>query len=133
MTLFVNRKILFSVDELAGERGRIFQRGDSGEKKFKGLSDLAEVEIVKSQVSIPVTDQDLLAGTAITTAKILYVETDTELTLKLNSAGDTGVLLKPIDENSKAVFYLEGEFSRVLISVAGTTGNANVLACMVGA
>ena len=134
MTTYVKRQVQIQVSESQNGANLIFKRGDSP-IKFDADDNLAEAEYKKYVLTLPVTDKDLLDGTTITAGRILQIETDTELTVKLDDTGDTGIVVKPVSsddsETKRGVLYLEGNFTHVYITIAGT-GEANVLMGAVG-
>ena len=136
MSTYVTRQIQLTVAENQNGSNQIIKRGDTP-TKFDAVAALEEVEFKKYVIALPETDKDLLAETTIGTAKILYIETDTELTVKLVTTGDTGFKVKPLvsddAETKKGTLYLEGEFSHVYVTPTGSSGNANVTMGVVGA
>jgi hypothetical protein len=133
---YVKRQIIVQVSENQNGENAVIKRGDR-ETKFDEVAALNEASFSKLVIPIPTVDKDLLQGEEITTGKILYLETDTELTVKLALTSDTGFTVKPVvtadAATKRGVLYLEGTFTHVYVSVAGTTGNANVLFGVVGA
>jgi len=136
MTTYVTRQIQLLVTENQNGTNQVINRGETP-TKFEEVDELAEAEFKKYVIALPETDKDLLEGTTISLAKILYLETDTELTVKLETVGDTGFKVKPIvteDASEKrGTLYLEGEFTKVYVTPTGTSGNANVIMGVVGA
>lgn len=136
MTTYVTRQIQLSVAENQNGTGQVINRGERP-TKFDEEDSLAEAEFKKYVIALPETDKDLLEGTTITLAKILYLETDTEMTVKLGTTGDTGFKVKPLVSDDAAekrgTLYLEGEFTHVYVTPTGITGNANVIMGVIGA
>jgi len=132
MTTYVRRQINVSVAENQNQSDLIFSRGGS-EVKYNADDALAEAEMLKYDIPIPATDKDLMEGSTISVGRILFIETDTEIVVKLDNTGDTGFTVKPVNSSTRGVLYLEGNFTHVYVSVAGTSGNANVVAGIVGA
>ncbi|TRO54902.1 hypothetical protein E2P64_08150 [Candidatus Bathyarchaeota archaeon] len=136
MTTYITRQMQLLVTENQNGTGQVINRGER-QTKFEEIDELAEAEFKKYVLALPVTDKDLLEGTTISLAKILYLETDTELTVKLETTGDTGFKVKPLvsDEASekRGVLYLEGEFTKVYVTPVGTEGEANIILGVVGA
>ena len=128
--------MIIQVAETMTGENELFRRGDRV-TKFNALAALAEGEAKKYSIPIPTTDKDLIEGTTIAAGKILYIETDTEITVKLNDTADTGFKVKPLDDdeasNKPGVLYMETEFTHVYVTVAGTSGNANIFMGVVGA
>jgi len=121
-------------EESSGKKVLI-NRGDS-ETKFDALDELAEVEFSKQAIALPASNVDLMQGSSMSLARILYIETDTELLVKLALTSDTGFKVKPVDSNDltkRGTLYLEGSFTHVYVTPTGTTGEANVLVGIVGA
>lgn len=131
MTTYVKRQIDISVAEKQNMSDLIFSRGGT-QVKFDADATLDEAEMLKYALSIPTTDRDLMDGSSISAARILILETDTELTVKLNAIGDTGITVKPINSSTRAILYLEGDFSHVYVTIAGASGTSNVVMGVVG-
>lgn len=132
---YVRRQIKLVVSEDANSRKILINRGDS-ETRFDSLDVLAEVELAKKTISLPASNVDLMQGTTIQLARILYIETDTELLIKLDSLSDTGFKVKPIDtgdSDGRGILYLEGSFTHAYVTPVGSTGEATVLVGVVGA
>jgi len=136
MTTYVQRQAIIQVAEMRTGEKEIFRRGDRV-TKFEELEALNECETKKYSVAIPETDKDLIEGTTITTGRILYIETDTEITVKLNNTTDTGFKVKPLVDsegsNKPGTLYMESEFTHVYVTIAGASGNANIFMGVVGA
>jgi hypothetical protein len=132
----VTRQVRIQVAERQQGENLIFRRGDR-ETKFSDVEGLNEASLSKIVVPIPTTDKDLMEGQEITTGRLMYLETDTEMVVKLATVGDTGFTVKPVVDASSAtmpgIFYLEGEFTHVYITLAGASGNANIVFGVVGA
>lgn len=137
MTVYLKRQLHVEASQNANGRNSIFLRGDLP-TRFSGVASLEEGGIQKVALSIPTTDQDLLID-GIAAGKVLYVETDTEITVKLDDTSDTGFLVSPVDssssglDDSPGILYLETTFTHVYVSVAGSSGTANVIVAMLGA
>lgn len=136
MTTYVTRQVQVQVAERSSGEGLIFKRGDRS-AKFDALDTLNEARFEKYVLAIPTTDQDLMIGASITAGRILYIETDTEITVKLDDTTDTGFVVKPVPttvtDDKRGVLYLEGNFTHVYATVAGASGSANILIGIVGA
>jgi len=136
MTTYVKRKISFQVTEDQGGQRIVLKRGDT-DILFESEAALEEGGLHKFVIPIPATNQDLMAGLIITTGRILYIETDTEITVKLAATSDTGFKVKPVvtadAADKRGTLYLEGEFTHVYVTIAGTSGTANVIMGLVGA
>lgn len=134
MTTYVNRQVSVQVSENSNGENLIFRRGDRV-TKFEEIAALNEACFSKFSLTLPVTNLDLLDGESIVAGKILYLETDKEMTVKLVDTSDTGFKVKPVvttDATRRGTLYVEGEFSHVYVSISGT-GTANVLMGAVGA
>lgn len=135
MTTYIERQVIFRVSENQNGEGKIISRGDRS-TRFDALDDLIEGELLKYVISAPTTDKDLLSGSTIAAARILYIETDVEIRVKLDDTADTGFLVTPVDSDNadtkRGTLYLEGNFTHVYVSVGGTT-DANVIMGVVGA
>jgi len=136
MTTYVTRQVQVQVSERTSGENLIFKRGDRA-AKFEALDTLNEARFEKYVLAIPTTDQDLMVGASISAGRILYIETDTEITIKLDDTTDTGFVVKPVPttvtDDKRGVLYLEGNFTHVYATVAGASGSANVLIGIVGA
>jgi len=136
MTTYYTRQIRAQLSEDRSGQHVLLRRGQD-ETKFNEVTDLNESGLSKVVIPIPTTDKDLLDGHEITNGKVLYLETDTEILVKLDDTADTGVSVKPLvsdDASEKpGIMYLEGEFTHVYVSVAGTSGNATVIFGVIGA
>lgn len=122
MTTYIQRQVQLQVSEEQGGRGQLIKRGD-GMVRFDALAALKEAEFKRYDLTAPITNKDLLEGTAITAGKILYLETNGAITVRLGTTGDTAIPIAPLDSaisSKKAVFYYEGSFTHVYVSVAGT-------------
>lgn len=136
MTTYLTRQLRIAVAQDRSYQNLVFRRGDK-EIKFNAVTVLEEAGLAKLVIPIPTVDKDLMEGQEITAGRLLYLETDTELTVKLGTVGDTGIVVKPLvtaDADEKpGVLYLEGNFTHVYVSIAGASGNANVIFGVVGA
>jgi hypothetical protein len=136
MTTYVSRQIQIQVAEKSNGEDLVFRRGDRP-TKFDAVVALNEAKFSKFSIPIPQTDYDLIADENISAARILYLETNTEMTVKLGSVGDTGIVVKPIvvadADTKKGVLYLEGDFTHVYVTFVGSSGSADVLMGVVGA
>ena len=132
---YVKRQIQLHVSESQNGENAIIKRGDRF-AKFDSDVNLAEAKFEKFVLTLPVVDRDLMEGSSIAAARMLILETDTELTLKLADIGDTGITVMPISAVDATIkrgtIYLEGDFARVFVTIAGT-GEAVVLIGVVGA
>lgn len=137
MTVFLKRQIAIEVTQTSSGRNPLFRRGDLP-KKLSGLPSLEEGGLQKVAIPIPTVDLDLMID-GIANGKVLYIETDTEITVKLDTTLDTGIVVAPLDSNNAdlsivpGTLYLETTFSHVYISVAGVSGVANVVIGILGA
>ena len=137
MTLYWKRQLSLEASQLASGKKIIFHRGDIP-VRFSGLSTLTDGGLQKIALSIPTTDQDVLPD-GISTGKVLYIESDTEITVKLDTTSDTGFIISPLNssasdlDDSPGVCYLEGSFTHVYVSVAGTSGTAHIIVAVLGA
>ena len=131
---YMIRQVQLRISEQANGEDLLFQRGDRP-AKFDGVDDLAEVRAEKSVLTLPVVNQDLMVGSSIAVGRILYLETNSELEVRLDDVGDTGVVVKPVvaaeGSTKRGTLYLEGEFSHVYVSIGGT-GSAIVWVGIVG-
>ena len=136
MTTYVIKQLRIQVAQNQNGENLIFKRGDQ-ETQFEAVAALEEGGLKKMVISIPTVDLDVMAMMQITAGRLLYIETDTELTVKLDDVADTGVLVTPVVTASAstkpAMLYMEGDFTHVYISIAGTSGSANVVVGIVGA
>lgn len=138
MPVYIKRRITLQASQKKSGGDMIFQRGDR-DVSFDALDDLAECGLRKLAIPVPTTDLDLMDGEQVAAGKILFIETDTDITVKLNSAGATPIDVKPVIAADSAltskpgVLYLEGVFDHVYLSVAGTSGSANVMVAIIGA
>ena len=136
MTTYFKRQVQAQLTEDQSGQRVLLRRGQS-ETAFNDIAALNEGGLLKFEIPIPTTDKDLMSGTEITTGKVLYLETDTELLVKLADVSDTGIVVKPLVDDEAitkpGVLYLEGEFTKVYVTPAGTTGNANVIFGVIGA
>jgi hypothetical protein len=136
MTTYMTRQIRVQLTEDQSGQKVILRRGDA-ETKFNDEAALNEGGLVKHVIPIPTTDQDLMEGQNIAVGKVMYIETDTELVVKLDDVADTGITVKPLvdDENTikPGILYLEGDFTHAYVSVAGASGDANVIFGVIGA
>ena len=137
MTLYLKRQIFIEASQQANGRDLVLSRG-SLMKRLSGLDEMEEGGARKVALSIPSVDVDLMAS-GIALGKILYIETDTEITLKLSTTSDTGITVTPVDPDNNdltevpGTLYLEGEFTHVYVSVAGASGTANLVVGILGA
>ena len=127
---YIRRQLKLSVYRLISRGGR--------DARFENVDGLSEVSLANHVIAMPAIDVDLIQGTTISVAKILYIETDTEILVKLATVGDTGFVVKPLDGNDvtsgkKGSLYLEGEFTGLFVTPAGSVGDATVLVALVGA
>ena len=136
MTTYMVKQLRIQASEDQNGQNLIFRRGDR-ETKFSAVSSIDEAGLSKLTIPLPTTNKDLMEGQDITTGKVLYLETDTELLVRLDAVGDTGFLVKPIVEDDAStkpgMLYLEGEFTHVYVTPTGSTGDAKVIFVIAGA
>jgi len=136
MTTYFTRQIRAQLTEDQSGQKVILRRGDA-ETKFNEQDALNEGGLVKHVIPIPTVDQDLMEGQNIAAGRVLYIETDTELVVKLADVGDTGITVKPLVDDERTtkpgILYLEGNFTHAYVSVAGVSGEANVIFGVIGA
>jgi hypothetical protein len=124
--MIVSRQIIVSaVDSL---KETVFSRGIK-QVKFESLG---EGGLRKFKISQPFTNQDLMAGSSVTSGVILYIESDAEIVVKLDNTGDTGFTIKPISSTEPGILYLEGTFTHVYATGVGAV-DANIVVGIVGA
>jgi hypothetical protein len=137
MTIFLKRQISVEVSQTSSGRNPLFRRGDLP-KRLSGLTSLEEGGLQKVAIPVPTVDLDLMID-GIVEGKVLYIETDTEITVKLETTSDTGFLVSPVDSENASLslvpgtLYLETSFSHVYVSVSGTSGTANIVIGILGA
>jgi len=91
-----------------------------------------DLEVGKSDtrvIPVSTTDADLELG-GVETAKLLYIETDQELTIKINGGTETFKLTPT--SGAKAKLFWEGEFTELKVSNASTTVEAIVTYLVAG-
>jgi len=138
MSIYMKRRLYLEASQKKSGGDLIFKRGEK-DIMFDALDELSECGLRKIALDIPTVDLDLMDGEQITTGRIVYIETDTDISVKFVTTGDTPIDVKPIVAASSdlaekpGVFYLEGEFSHVYISVAGVSGTANLMVGILGA
>ena len=134
MTTYITRQIFYKVSEQANGENLLIQRGDRS-VKFDAVSALSEARSQRLTLTLPIVDQSIMSGSGIAVGKILMLETDTELTVKFDDTGNTGITVKPLvtaDGSTKpGTFYIEGSFTNVFLNITGT-GTASVFAAIVG-
>jgi hypothetical protein len=134
--MYVKRQIDLEASQSRNGQGVVLKRGGV-QIRFDAVADLNEGGLQKVVVPLPVTDKDLMEGQEITTGRILYLETDTEMVVKLDDTEDTGVTIMPVVDDSAdskpGTLYLEGSFSHVYVTPVGTTGSATVIVGILGA
>lgn len=131
MTAFITRQVEIKATEQQNGEGILISRGGRP-TSISGLDALNEAELKKYVLAAPTVDKDLLEGSLVAIGRILYIETDQDITVKLADTTDTGIEVKPLNSSTPGVLYLEGSFSKVYVSLAGTT-DANILMGVVGA
>jgi hypothetical protein len=85
----------------------------------------AETRIVAKNT----TDQDLEFG-GVTTASILYIETDQELSIKLNGGAESFKLVPTSGANAKLLW--EGEFTQIQVTNPSSDNDAIVTYMLAG-
>jgi len=134
MTTYVTRKIYLAVSEKQNGTDLLIKRGES-EIKFNAVSDLDETRSERYVLTGPVTDKDLMEGSSISAGKILILETDTEILVKLETTSDTGITVKPVvaddSDTKRGTLYLEGNFDHLYVSFTGTD-DATILIGIIG-
>jgi len=136
MTVFLKRNLVIEASQQQNGRDPILVRGGA-DKRISGVSTLDEGGLKKIALPIPSVDVDLMMD-SVASGRVLYLETDTEITVKLDSASDTGFTVKPLDDtksglgNIPGTIYLETAFTHVYVTVAGTSGEANIVIGILG-
>jgi len=129
MALYTTYQIKFSVALESGEKNFCFKRTDETTNKVV-RTDLTVEESGNLLLAANTADYSLPMG-KVATGKILFVEADQEITIKLEGEA-TGHKIKPVSSTYKARLLLEGEFT-VAPSVSCGTAGATVSYCIVGA
>ena len=136
MSVYLKRQLIIEASQKQNGLSPLFRRGDRS-IKFNALDALAEGGMKKIVVPIPSTDFDLMQD-GVATGSILYIETDTEIRVKLDDPGDTGLIVKPVDStrndlsSAPGVLYLEGTFTHVYVTPTGASGEANIVVAILG-
>lgn len=134
--MYVKRQIDLEASQSRNGQGTVLKRGGV-QIRFDAVTDLNEGGLQKLVIPLPALDKDLMEGQEITTGRILYMETDTELVVKLDDTGDTGIIVMPVVEDSAdskpGTLYLDGSFSHVYVTPVGATGNATIVVGILGA
>lgn len=136
MTVYMVRQLRIQASEEQSGQNLIFRRGDK-EIKFNAEAVLNEAGLDKLSITIPTVDKDLMEGQEIATGRMLYIETDSEIRVKLDDTTDTGFLVKPISSDDASTkpgsLYLEGEFTHVYVTTIGASGTAKIIFAVAGA
>lgn len=135
MTTYIQRQVQLQVAEDQSGRNQLIKRGYDAVTRFDAIAALKEAELKRYDLQAPLTDHDLLASTSISAGKILYIEANGPITIKLGTTGDTGIAITPLDSSDttkRAVFYYEGTFTHVYVTIGGTS-LVEVLMGVVGA
>jgi hypothetical protein len=136
VSVYFKKQLVIEASQKQSGIGLLFKRGD-GVVKFSALAELAEAGMKKVAVPIPSTDFDLMQD-GVSAGSILYIETDTEILVKLDDTADTGFTVKPVSASrgdladAPGTMYLEGSFSHVYVTIAGTSGEANLVVAILG-
>lgn len=137
MSVYVKRRIYIEASQKKSGTDLILRRGEK-DVSFDAIDELSECGLRKIAIPIPTTDLDLLDGEQISLGKILYIETDTEVSIRFISISDTPISIKPIIAEESGLsykpgaLYMEGEFEHVYVSVSGASGTANLIVGIVG-
>ena len=136
MTTYIIKQLRIQASEDQSGQNLLFRRGDR-ETKFSAVAALDEAGLSKIVIPLPTTNKDLMEGQDITTGKMLYLETDTEMLVRLDDVGDTGFVVTPVvaaeSDTKPGMLYLEGEFAHVYVTPTGSTGDAKIIFAIAGA
>ena len=109
------------------EKNILFERSDETTNKVVRTDLKAESS---GRLVLPATTADYpLPMGKVATGKILYIETDAEISIKLDG-GSTATKIKPVSATYKAKLLLESEFT--VAPTLSCTPAANVNFCIVG-
>lgn len=129
MSTYYVRHKLFILTSLDSDEKQIGFERSSDTVIQTTRQDCTEGKAETRTVAASATDESLAFG-GIATAKVLYIETDQELTLKFNGGAES-IALKPTS-GSNAKFFCEGEFTGVTVTNPSASNDATVTFMIAG-
>jgi len=127
--LYANYQVKISVALEADEKNISFQRSDETTNKVT-RTDL-EVEESGNLMLAALTSNYPVPMGKVVTGKLLFIETDKEITVKLEGSA-TAIKLTPSSDSYKARFFMEGSFT-VGPTISTATGiTPKVAYCIAG-
>lgn len=131
MSLYIRRNIVLQVSRDQGMKNASIRRGDAL-TYLNEVSTLAEAIDAAVVIPAPQTDMPLSFPPGITTGRMFYLETDTDLTIKFNGTDATRAIdVKVPSSDVPGILLMDVDFSAVYLSLTGTTA-ANVYFAIVG-
>jgi len=132
MSIYIRRKWKTVVSTNQNLSAPLISRGeDVAEERIEAEAALAEVISSEIVVLAAATDEVLPMGYGITTGRMLIIESDVDITFKLNGTGESAQSLKVPTSGGTARLVADLEFTSIHVSVPGAV-NANIFYGVIG-
>lgn len=132
MSLYIRRrlKVVASTNQNLGTP--LISRGESQtEERIEAQTDLAEGTGSQIVVAAAAVDEELPMGSGIVTGRMLIIESDQDIELKLSGIGNTALPVKVPVAGVLARLVADVEFTSIHVSVPGAT-DANIFYGVIG-
>jgi len=135
MTLYIVRqwKTIVSTNQ-SGTMPVITRGSDQADERFSAVTAIAEASAAQVVVPNTASDLELPLGSGIVTGRMLLIESDVDITIKLGGTeAERALALKvPVASSSKARLSADVQFTALYVTVPGAV-DANVYYAVVGA
>jgi len=124
MALYLQRQFRLIVSAVQNMVNPLVERGGSGLELINSVDELAEASGNSVLVPASQTDYQLAMPASISTGRLLYLETDQDLVIKLGGTeADRAISLKVPSTTIKAVLYLDAEVTSIYVTTGVTATN----------
>lgn len=117
--MYLQRRIQLRASDDQGFSNKLLDVGGSLER-ISELDDFSEVFSGSIKLTGPVTNTEIPLSPGLSSARILYIKTNKEISVKLDDTANSSIIVKPPQTGIDATFYLEGDFSAIYFSYTGS-------------
>lgn len=133
MSLYIRRRLKVVASTNQNLSAPLISRGEGlADERIEAETALAEGTGSQIVVAAGAVDESLPMGSGVVTGRMLLLESDQDIGVKLSGTGNTAITLKVPVSGVPARFVADVEFTSVHVSVPGTS-NANVFYGVIGA
>lgn len=131
MPLYLQRQIRVIVSAVQNMVNPLLDRGQAGIERISDVAELAEASGNRVLVPASSSDYQLALPASIGLARLVYVESDQDITVKLGGIeADRAIAMKTPDTDSPAILYVDAEVDSIYVTTG--TLDTNVYYGVVG-